>query len=102
MRDLAGVTTLRERRVQACDKFAKKCLSSTRFSGWFPYKQSLRGRRGEVFQEEFARCDRLRNSPLFYMRRRMNGKEGKKYGERNRIYRDTNTEHKRTDFRRRR
>ena len=102
MRDLAGVTTLRERRVQACDKFAKKCLASTRFSGWFPYRQAARGRRGEVFQEEFARCDRLRNSPLFYMRRRMNGKEGKKYGERNRIYRDTNMDHRRTDFRRKR
>ena len=39
-------------------------------------------------QEEFARCNRIRDSPIFYMRRRLNGKDGKKYGERNREYRD--------------
>ena len=38
--------------------------------------------------EEFARCNRLRDSPIFYMRRRLNGKEGKSYGSRNRDYRD--------------
>ena len=38
--------------------------------------------------EEQARCNRLRDSPIFYMRRRLNGKEGKTYGERNKDYRD--------------
>ena len=102
MRDLAGVTTLRERRIQACDKFAKKCLGSGRFSKWFPVRTGrASARRGEVFTEEFARCDRLKNSPLFYMRRRLNGKDGKKYGERNKIYRDTDTDYRRSDTRRR-
>ena len=41
MREMAGVSTLRERRVAACDRFAKKCLSSGRFSSWFPLKLSL-------------------------------------------------------------
>ena len=44
MRELAGVTTLRQRRVEAVDKFARKCMSNSRFSKWFPEKES--GRRG--------------------------------------------------------
>ena len=90
MRKLAGVTTLRERRVAACDKFAEKCVSG-RFSAWFPEHDNARrgrGRTGETYIEEFARCNRLRDSPIFYMRRRLNGKEGKRYGERNEDYRD--------------
>lgn len=93
MRELAAVETLRSRRVAACDKFASKCASSGRFAHWFPLKvQSRRSTRGanekEKYQELFARCDRLYNSPLYYMRRRMNGKPGKRYGERNKHYRD--------------
>ena len=90
MREMAQVTTLRQRRIEACDKFASKCIDSPRFSKWFPLRQG-RGTRGggEKYLEEFARCDRLRNSPIFYFRRRMNGKPGRTYGERNRKYRDT-------------
>ena len=69
MRKLAGVTTLRDRRIAACDKFANKCLGSTRFSKWFPLKKGGRGRgrQKEIYHEEFARCDRLKNSPIFYI-----------------------------------
>ena len=60
------VTTLRERRIEECDKFAKKCMGNTRFSSWFPTKMGrASSRRGEKYLEEFARCDRLRNTPLF-------------------------------------
>ena len=45
-------------------------------------------RSSQKYKEEFARCDRLKNSPLYYMRRRLNGKEGKTYGKRNSKYRD--------------
>ena len=45
-------------------------------------------RGGETFAEDYARCNRLRDSPIFYMRRRLNGKDGKNYGERNKDYRD--------------
>ena len=91
MREMAGVTTLRQRRIQATDKFASKCVGSDRFSRWFPLRQAgwAGARRGEKYHEEFARSDRLKNTPIFYMRRRMNGKPGRKYGERNRQYRDT-------------
>ena len=98
MREKVGVSTLRERRVQACDKFANKCIGNDRFNAWFPLKATGRSgmRKGEVFKEEYARCKRLLDTPMFYMRRRMNGKPGKVYGERNKIYRDTETDHIRT------
>ena len=85
----AGVTTLRERRIRLTDKFAQKCLQNDRFKAWFPENEGRRSaRQGEKYKEFFAKTDRLKNSPLFYMRRRLNGKEGKVYGERNRKYRE--------------
>ena len=90
MREKANLPTLRNRRVEQCDKFARKCIASSKFSQWFPLKPMARNTRNpERFHELYARCDRLKNSPLYYMRRRMNGKEGKTYGERYRIYRQT-------------
>ena len=84
MREKAGVTTLRARREELCDKFSAKCLKSDRFRAWFPEKISARStRKTEKYLESFARCERLKRSPLFYMRRRLNGKEGKVYGRRN-------------------
>ena len=90
LRSMAGVCTLRERRVEHCDKFARKCLLNERFACWFPLKSGRQSERHnqEKYREDFARCDRLKNSPIFYMRRRLNNKEGKKYGERNREYRE--------------
>ena len=92
VRELAGVETLRSRRVELCDKFASKCLGSRRFSAWFPLRddvrRSARNTAGEKYKEFFARCDRLKNTPLYYMRRRLNGKAGKSYGKRNAEYRD--------------
>ena len=89
MREKAGIKTLRQRRIEQCDKFAHKCANSSKFGHWFPIKEGrTSARTGDKYLEEFARCDRLRNSPIFYMRRRLNGKEGKRYGERYRIYRE--------------
>ena len=91
LRALAGITTLRSRRVEHCDKFASKCASSPRFEHWFPLKMSrarTRGAGGEKYLETFARCNRLRDSPVHFFRRRLNGKVGKIYGERYREYRE--------------
>ena len=88
LRSETGLETLRDRRIRLTDKFARKCLKNDRFKSWFPRNENRRGRRGEEFKEFFAKCDRLKNSPLFYMRRRLNGKPGKEYGERNRKYRE--------------
>ena len=53
MRHLAEVTTLRDRRVAACDKFAGKCLGLSRFSKWHPLRPERRGRTqgGETYLE---------------------------------------------------
>ena len=44
MRDRAGVTTLRQRRVELSDKFVAKCLKTPRFQGWFPEMTGRMGR----------------------------------------------------------
>ena len=87
MREKAGVTTHRARRIELCDKFARKASANPRFE-WFPARTGRSGRHAEPFKEFQARTDRLFNSPLYYFRRRMNGKPGKTYGERNRKYRE--------------
>lgn len=89
LRELASVETLRERRIRRCDEFAHKCLQSETHSAWFPTKRAStrRSRSSELYLETTARCERLRLSPVHYMRRRLNGKRGKEYGERYRIYR---------------
>ena len=88
---MAGVSTLRQRRIVMTDKFEEAAAESSRFSVWFPRRREARAasRVGDRYVETFARCDRLRNSPIHYMRRRMNSKEGRKYGERNCQYWDT-------------
>ena len=91
LREMAGVTTLRARREEITEKFAKKLASDPLFTHWFPLKMSRSSRRSTVTQEKYleekARCDRLKNSPLFYYRRVLNGKPGRTYGKRYEEYR---------------
>ena len=64
--------------------FAGQCAKSGRFSLWFPRKGGRTSKRaGEQYLEAFARCERLEKAPLFYVRGRLNGKEGQIYGKRN-------------------
>ena len=92
LRQLAGVETLRERRLAHCDAFAAKCSTNPRFAHLFPRRHPQRRTRSslgsEAFLETFARCDRLRDSPVHFFRRRLNGKAGKTYGQRYREYRE--------------
>ena len=73
MRDMAQVTMLKQRWIEACDKFAEKCLASKWCSKWFPLQSSghvdIRATTSEKYEEEYARCDRLKNTPIFYFRR---------------------------------
>ena len=89
LREKANLPTLRSRREDLCDKFAVKLAANPLFTHWFPQKTTrARGAvKQEKYLEEKARCDRLKNSPLYYFRRRLNGKEGKVYGKRNEEYR---------------
>ena len=89
MRERAGVTTHRARRIALCDKFPHKAAANPRFD-WFPLHTGRSGRHAETYREFPARTDRLFNSPLYYYyRRRLNGNPGKQYGQRNREYRDS-------------
>ena len=88
MREMAGIPTLRQRRIDLSDKFAAKALKNPRFAHWFPHKAGRQTRTSMKYEECYARCDRLKNSPLFYMRRRLNGKPGKTYGLRNQFWRE--------------
>ena len=91
LRGEARITTLRERREELVSKFAHKCANDPAFDHWFPKRETTRNTRNkntETYLEEKARCDRLKNSPIFYFRRILNGKVGKEYGKRNRSYRE--------------
>ena len=57
MRELAGLDTLRERRITRCDRFAANCANGDRFCDWFPRNVARRAtRRGaEQYKEEYAR-----------------------------------------------
>lgn len=69
----ANLTTLRARREERELTFAMRCATSERFSRWFPLSKRVRNTRGQLlYKEEFARCSRCYNSPIFSMRRRLN------------------------------
>ena len=91
LREMAGITTLRARRENMCDKFALKCIGNPIFARWFPLKMTRtsarQGKQPEIYKEYKARCNRLMNSPFYYFRRRLNSKEGKIYGKRYEDYR---------------
>ena len=84
MREKAELETLRYRREVLNDKFALKLSNDPAFANRFPKKTTRCSTRSNVKSEEYlemqARCDRLKNSPFYYYRRRLNGKKGKDYG----------------------
>ena len=91
LRGKAGLDTLRARREEINMKFATKCANDPVFARWFPLETSRRSTRnghGGIYKEEKACCERLKNSPLFYFRRILNGRVGKTYGVRNKDYRE--------------
>ena len=72
--DCAKIQSLEKRREAAFVKFAHNLSTSERFSKWFPLtsETNINLRSKKKFKEEFARTDRLFNSPLFSMRRELN------------------------------
>ena len=73
--EMSGLERLQTRRDNRCKKFATKCLGSERFRGWFPLNTIARPSRSRLpYMEAFARTKRLYNSPIFHMRRLLNGK----------------------------
>ena len=73
---VSGVISLKERRDARGDKFAARCLSNPRFAVWFQRHVPARPTRKPLeFEETRARTKRLADSPLYHLRRRLNGKE---------------------------
>jgi hypothetical protein len=71
--ELSGLPTMEERRTNAIAKFAEKTAAGL-YSHWFPHNEvDGRTRRSLKYKECYARCDRLKNTPIFYMRRILNG-----------------------------
>jgi hypothetical protein len=73
-KERAEIQSLKERREEAVEKFALKSVGG-KYSSWFPPRDTRLVRNGNRYREDYARCDRLKNSPLFYMRRVLNGRE---------------------------
>ena len=70
---LSGLETLKSRREVHFQKFAKKTSENVNYKHLFPKNtSSVRTRHSKLFKEEFARTDRLYNSPVFAMRRALN------------------------------
>ena len=72
--DMERVESLASRREKLVLNFAKKASKSERFGHWFKKKEygEINVRNKKQFEEEYARTDRLRKSPIFYMRRELN------------------------------
>ena len=68
------VERLEERREKLVINFAKKTAEMKRFETWFPRRNynGISLRRENKFEEFYARTERYRKSPLFYMRRELN------------------------------
>ena len=58
--------------------FAEKALKNPRFQGWFKKRDysavNPELRREQEFEECFARTERLKKSPVFFMRRALNAR----------------------------
>ena len=66
------IETLSSRREKLTVNFAKKCTSNPRFKHWFEEREENCLRNNVKYVETFAKTERLRKSPLHYMRRALN------------------------------
>ena len=68
------IESLSERRKKLTLNFARKSEQNERFKSWFPRRNynGVELRNEMTFEEQYARTDRLKNSPLYFMRREMN------------------------------
>jgi hypothetical protein len=72
--EITGLSTIKERRRVAIERFATKTAAGN-YHHWFPLNTGARSRRALHYQEKYARTDRLKYTPIYHMRRVLNGKE---------------------------
>ena len=71
-----NVKTLKERRQTAFENYAIKLSNSSKFKHWFPLNEvQVDTRRKKKYIEEYARTQRLYDSPIYAMRRFLNNYE---------------------------
>ena len=73
--ELSGIERLDLRRERLFRAFAEKCYASERFTErWFPppTRSGYSLRKEDRVEEKFAACDRLKNAPLYRMRKVLN------------------------------
>ena len=70
------IETLFKRREKLTLSFAEKSAKNPRFEHWFKEKNynGLNLRRGLNLEENYARTERLKKSPVYYMRRALNAR----------------------------
>ena len=72
---MSGLESLVERRHRLVDRFILKAVKNDKITdSWFPTKSFIHHnlRREKIFEEKFARTERLYKSPLYTFRRRLN------------------------------
>ena len=74
--DKGVVETLRDRRLEATRAFAEKNIEGPFSERWFPRKEAhgYPTRAEKPFLEQRAKTERMRNSPVYFMRRLMNSR----------------------------
>ena len=77
VQEKSGLETLSLTRSKAVDRFAMKLVASPAFGHLFPFRPDdrRRSRISQKYLEKHANTSRLYNSPLYYMRRRLNALE---------------------------
>ena len=75
--NLSGLERLDERRKKNTIKFAQRTSQNPRYEHWFPTNNTTQYdlRRQERFHIRFARHERLRNAPIYAMRRMLNDED---------------------------
>jgi len=71
--ELAGIPSLADRREVLIRQFAQKSAENPNYSPWFPERDGINlSRHNNPYKMEFARGNRLQNSPIFVMRAILN------------------------------
>ena len=66
---MSNMQKLKDRRVNLCKKFAKKCSKHEKFKNWFKTKKNAPNTRSQKpkFLEPISRLTRFRKSPIPYL-----------------------------------
>ena len=73
---ISSLSPLKVRLDDRGDRFAQRCCTDPGYSAWFPLHQATRVTRNPLpYKEGRARTKRLYDSPIFHLRRRLNGRD---------------------------